>query len=415
MYIERTITNKLRSLLRDFPAVVITGARQVGKSTLLRHVFGDHADYVVFEDVMDIENARKDPEFFLKQHPRRPLVLDEIQYVPELVSTLKRFIDRDRSPGQYILTGSQQWQVMKSLSESLAGRTVFIDLEGFSLSEIANQPVSKPWLQYWIEDPRGFVTLHHRRLGLKQTVWEILWRGCLPQGSFIQPGNLPSFFSAYLRTYIERDARAFADVLDWQMFRQFVGLVSALTAQEINYSQLGRDLGLTPQTARRWLSILTATFQWYEVPAYSGNPIKRIAGKPKGYFADSGLACAVQAISSPTSVGSHPMMGSLFETAVVGDIRKQLEIMPTKPNLYHWRTLRGAEVDLILECDGKLYPIEIKAASRPSRRDTSGITAFRKTYPNLKIEQGLVIAPTETVLMLSDKDVAVPWDLYIEE
>lgn len=398
----------------DFPAVVISGARQVGKSTLLRHLFGDKADYVVFEDYLDVENVRKDPEFFLKQHRHRPLILDEIQYAPELVSTLKRYIDRDRSPGQYVITGSQQWSVMKSLSESLAGRAVFVDLEGFCLSEIANYTVETPWLKVWLEDPESFLTRPYRRLPLTHTVLDVLWRGTMPQAYFIQPENLPNFFMAYARTYIERDARAFADILDWQLFRRFVGLTAALTAQEINYSQLGRDLGLTPQTARRWLAILHATFQWYEVPAFSGNTVKRISGKPKGYVSDTGFSCAVQAISSPRSLGVHPLLGSLFETAVVGEIRKQSEILSVRPNLYHWRSLRGAEVDLILERDGKLYPIEIKAASHPSRADTRGITLFRQTYPNLKVEKGLVIAPTEKVIALNDNDIAIPWDMCFE-
>ncbi|MEJ5259105.1 MAG: ATP-binding protein [Anaerohalosphaeraceae bacterium] len=411
IYIDRIVTQKIRSLLEDFPAVVISGARQVGKSTLLQHVFGQEADYVVFEEFLDVENVRKDPEFFLRQHPKRPLILDEIQYVPELVSTLKRYIDRNPSPGQFLLTGSQQWSVMKSLSESLTGRAAFVDLEGFCLSEIANQPFQKSWLQQWLDSPAEFLTEKHERLNLNYTVLDILWRGGLPQAYFIKPENLPDFFLAYLRTYIERDVRSFADVLDWQLFGRFVGLSAALTAQEINYSQLGRDLGLTPQTARRWLAMLKATFQWFEVPAFSGNPVKRISGKPKGYFADTGLACALQAISSPKALGTSPLLGRLFETAVVGQIRKLSAVLSGRPILHHWRTLRGAEVDLLLERDGRFYPIEIKVAGVPSRSDVSGIAAFRKTYPNLQIEKGLVICPVEKIMALSDEDYAVPWDL----
>lgn len=414
MYIHRTITDKLSRLMKDFPAVVVSGARQVGKSTLLRHVFGQNADYVLLENVIDVDNVRKDPELFLRQHTQRPLILDEIQYAPELVSTLKRLIDQNRAPGQYILTGSQQWAAMKSLSESLAGRAVFVDLEGFSLSEMANRPVQKPWLHYWLENPEQLKTLPYRRLPLSSTVFEILYRGCLPQTLFISPENRRSFFTAYIRTYIERDARNFSDVSDWQLFGRFVGLAAALTAQEINYSQLGRDLGLTPQTAQRWLAMLKATFQWFEVPGYTQNAVKRVSGKSKGYFADTGLACSVCAVGSPQSLSSHPMLGALFETAVVSEIRKQCEVLASPPNVYHWRSAGGAEVDLILERDGKLYPIEIKTKSRPSRADTRGISAFRQTYPNLRIEKGIVIAPTEKVLQISDNDFAIPWDLYIE-
>lgn len=222
---------------------------------------------------------------------------------------------------------------------------------------------------------------------------------------------LPDFHRAYQNTYIERDIRQIADISDLQLFSRFFRLCAALTAQEINHSELGRELGITPQTAGRWLDLLKATFQWSEIPAYSGNTLKRISNKSKGYISDTGLACWAQAISSPEVIPSHPLWGALFETAVVNEIRKQCRFMATPPHLYHWRSHGGAEVDLLLEWNGKIFPIEIKANSRPSRKDTRSLQSFRKTYPQLLIENGLVLAPSESSAKLSDQDYCLPWDL----
>ncbi len=407
MYIERAATARLHALLASFPAVVVTGARQVGKSTLLAHAMGGTADFVVFDPVVDVENARREPELFLDNH-RTPLVLDEVQYAPELLPSIKRRIDRKRAPGQYVLTGSQQWGVLKSVAESLAGRVAFLDLEGFSLVETA-RPGATHWLCDWLRSPKSFL-----QGGVVRPpsfpLYEHLWRGFLPEAHFLPLEAIGDFHTAYQRTYIERDARLLADVSDWQQFGRFMRLAAALTGQELNRSQLGREIGVSPQTAHRWLDVLKATFQWFEVPAFSGNAVKRVSAKPKGYVGDTGVACWSLALSGPRAIASHPGWGALFETAVFGEIRKALTLLSPKPVVHHWRTNGGAEVDILLERDGVFFPIEVKATSRPSRRDTSGLSAFRKTYPGLEVSPGLVVAPCETLIPLSDDDWALPWD-----
>jgi predicted AAA+ superfamily ATPase len=409
MYHQRILTNRLERLFSVFPIVVVTGARQVGKSTLLANTLGRNMPTVVFDPVIDVENARQDPELFLNNR-RPPIILDEVQYAPELIPSIKRRIDQDRKPGQYILTGSQQWGVLRSVAESLAGRTVFLDLEGFTLSEVVNEGTDT-WIEKWLRSPVEFFDSQPRRLSQKNTLYEQLWRGFLPEAQAIPLDTIPDYHTAYQRTYIERDVRLLADVSDWQLFGRFLRLTAALTAQEINFSHIGRELGLTPQTAKRWLDILQATFQWYQVPAFSGNAVKKVSSKPKGYIADTGLACATQAISTPQTIGGHPIWGALFETACVAEIRKQCSFISPKPQMYHWRAHGGAEVDIVLEYDGRLFPIEIKAASRPSRRDTSGLSAFRKRHQQLNIAHGLILAPIEQPLQLSDHDYALPWDV----
>ncbi len=410
MYHERILTNRLHRLFSVFPVVVVSGARQVGKSTLLAHTLGRKMETVVFDPVVDVENARSDPELFLNNR-RPPIILDEIQYAPELVPAIKRRVDQGRAAGQYVLSGSQQWGVMRSISESLAGRAVFLDLDSFSLAEAVHPEKQDAWLDRWIEDSQTFLKTFTARHLTGVTLYEQLWRGFLPEAQFIPLDTISDFHTAYQRTYIERDLRLLADVSDWQLFGRFLRVVAALTAQEINFSQVGRELGLTPQTAGRWLDILKATFQWFELEPFSGNAVKKVSGKPKGYLSDTGMACAAQAISSPAAIGGHPLWGALFETAVVAEVRKQCAFLSPKPKMYHWRTYAGAEVDIILEYDGRIYPIEAKAASNPSRRDTSGITAFRKRYPDLAVEKGLVMAPVERITPISELDYAVPWDL----
>ncbi len=412
MYLRREAERRLSSLLGSFPAVVVTGARQVGKSTLLRHALEGLADFVVFDPVIDVENARRDPELFLENH-KTPLVLDEIQYAPELLPSIKRRIDRNRAPGQFILSGSQQWGVLASVAESLAGRVAFLDLEGFSLRETAEATDARHWLPAWIESTESVAEKGVGRAQGPFPLFERLWRGFLPEAHFLPVESIPDFHMAYQRTYIERDARLLADVSDWQQFGRFVRLVSALSAQEVNRSQLGREIGVAPPTAERWLGILKATFQWFEVPAFSGNTVKRVGSKAKGFIADTGLACWSLAISTPNAVPSHPAWGALFETAVFAEIRKATSLLSPRPIVHHWRSKGGAEVDLLLERDGTFFPIEVKAASRPSRGDTSGITAFRKTYPGLRVAKGLVVAPCERLLPLSENDFAMPWDAVV--
>lgn len=402
------LSGRLQALFGAFPAVVVSGARQVGKTTLVKHLFPHH-DYVVFDPSIDIENARREPDLFLRNHPP-PLILDEIQYAPEVVSALKRVIDRRGAvAGQYLLTGSQQWQVLQSLTESLAGRAVFLELAGFSLQELCDAPVG--WLSRWLEAPEDVPAWTRNAIFYEGTLPDWLWRGTLPRATTLEESLVPDFWAAYHLTYVERDARLAGNVSDWQDFGRFVRLMSALTAQEINASQLGREIGLTPQTARRWLRLMEATFQWFELPAFSGNLTKRVSQRPKGHFADTGLACHYAGISSPPSLGAHPLFGALFETAIVSEIRKQSASLAARPGFHHWRSGGGAEVDLLLERDGRFFPIEIKLTANAGRRHASGIHALRAAYPELDVAPGVLICAVERPRWVTEQVLAMPWNL----
>lgn len=406
-YRYRHITEKLLKHLAHFPVVVITGARQVGKTTLLKNLLASSHELIVFDPVLDIENASKEPELFFKNHPG-PLVLDEIQYVPRLIPVIKRLVDSNRKPGMFVVTGSQQWGVMKNIAESLAGRAIISKLSGFSLSEAGSSKGGKNWIRNIFETENCPVD-NAQFIQPPFPLMEHIFRGQLPEAQGLPVDLVSDFLESYISTYIERDIRLQADISDLQLFNRFYRLCGALSGQEVNYAQLGRDIDLSPQTAKRWMDILKSTFQWIEIPAYSGNTVKRISGKPKGYLSDTGLAARSLFISSPRALASHPNWGTLVETLVVTDILKEISFMDSPPGVYHWRSHSGAEVDLILEMDGKFLPIEIKATARPGRKDTLGIKAFRETYPNLHVTDGVVIHFGDSNLRLSEQDAGISY------
>jgi predicted AAA+ superfamily ATPase len=413
--------------------VVVSGARQVGKSTLIQRSFPSSRGWrsVLRDPVADIGGARRDPDLFLDAHPA-PLIVDEVQFAPELVPAINRRVDQSGGrqtnlrpqAGQYIVTGSQQWSVLRTASESLAGRAGFVDLEGFSLAELSAEPLAwdavdpehtglvadQHWLARYLADPVAFVTAPLARLPRAETLQEQLWRGFLPMANQLDLQEVPSFLQAYLRTYIERDVRLIGEVADWQQFGRFVQLAATLTAQEINASHLGREIGLTPNTSRRWLSMLAATYQWFELAPYHGSTVKRVTGKRKGHIADTGLACAVQQISSPSALAGHPQAGALFESMVFAEIRKLSATLATPPAMYHWRSHGGAEVDVVLERDGILFPIEVKLTSQPTRNDCRGLQAFRSTYPTARIAPALIISASPTLHRIGENEWVMPFD-----
>lgn len=412
MYHKRHIQQKLFEISQYFKVVLVKGARQAGKSTMLKRVF-PNLKCIVFDPVQDLYGARSDPDLFLDNFPP-PIILDEIQYAPELLPALKRRVDGSDKKGQYFLTGSQNLSVLKDIAESLAGRVGILLLENMTLEELSNNVAtnSEPnWLTLYLNTPDK---LHNNVFTVSQdTLYEQLWRGAFPGIMELKNHIIPNYYSSYLQTYVERDVRQLENIKDLNKFSRFVAICAALTAQEINYSELGREIGISPATANEWINVLKYTFQWREIWPYSGNMIKRISKKSKGYITDTGFACYLQRISSPNALAAHPLLGGLFETWVINTISKLFATLSTVPNMYHWRTNGGAEVDLILEIDGALYPIEIKCKTNVQSKDTSGITSFCKTYPHLKIMPGLIIYAGKTCYQLPNNVIALPWNAKI--
>lgn len=410
-YLPRLLEKQILESAKHFKAILLLGARQVGKSTLLSHLFPD-VKSIVFDPVQDIYNARQDPEFFLNSFPT-PLILDEVQYVPELLASLKRKIDKNDAKGQYFLTGSQNFSMLRNIAESMAGRVAIFHLENFTPQEILGLGTKEGWVPSYLEMPDSFF-LNRKTIPIAANfppLVEFLFRGTFPGTCTLPTSQIPRYFNSYVQTYIERDVRVQEDIRQLTEFSRFLGLSAALTAQEINTSQLGREIGITPQTARRWLDLLSFTYQWFEILPYHGNTIKRISGKKKGYFKDSGFACYLQRIESPNGLLVHPKLGAIFETWVINTIHQQFATLEVPPMTYHWRSSGGAEVDLILERNGKLYPIEIKCKTNLTKGDLSGMVAFRNTYKEDLIMPGLIIYAGSEPYKLDINTLAIPWTL----
>lgn len=407
-YLSRHLEHRLLRHAKAFKTVLIAGARQVGKSTLLEHVL-PNVRQVVFDPVQDLYGARSDPDQFLETFGA-PLILDEVQYAPELLPALKRRVDRSDEKGQYFLTGSQNLAVLRDVSESLAGRIGILRLDGLTPAEQAEEASASSWLESYLSDAAAFAedVSGVQVLPTGRSLCEYLWRGELPALIPFDNEDIPAYLGSYVQTYVERDVRRMAALSDMAQFGRFLRLCGALTGQEIFQSQLGRELAINPKTARAWLNLLVWSYQWIELPAYSGNAIKKLSSKPKGHLQDSGLACYLNAIPSPEGLLASPVFGNVFESWGVGWVHRQIQRLPLAPSIYHWRTQNGAEVDAVLDYSGKLFPIEFKAASRLSKHDTRGIQAFRDTYKNAQI--GVIVYGGNVSYRISEHAIAIPWN-----
>ncbi len=414
-YLSRHIEGRVLRMAERFPVVLVGGARQAGKSTLVAHLFGNHCRTFVFDPVIDVGEAQRDPELFLSLNPP-PLILDEVQYAPHLLPVIKRIADaRADDRGLFFLTGSQQFQLIENISESLAGRVFVADLMPMSSAELAGTLRPGAIEALFHKDPpdnaREILSLLRNasmQVASSGLLLERIFRGGYPRLIDFRTNEVAEWLGSYLRTYVERDVRRLRDLADPHDFTRFLRLAAALTSREINYSQLGREIGINPRTAKGWLEVLTASYQVFLVDAYNGNTVKRVSGRPKIYVTDTGFACHLLSITSPEALNAHPLIGQLFETFTVGEIVKHIAGLDARPRTQHWRTRGGAEVDLILERDGVLYPIEIKLKARPSRRDLSGIRAFAETYSGERIGPRIVFHGGTELFLIDEYTVAIP-------
>lgn len=408
-YFTRWAAARLKELFAEFPSVTLLGARQVGKSTLVEHEFPELRGFV-FEPYDDPFEVRERPGFFLEQFPP-PLLLDEVQYVPELLAKLKVFIDRDRRPSQYILTGSQNLMLQKNLAESMVGRTITMMLYGLAYAEASGVSYTRTWPQVLLRSAGDLSKGCLQRGSPPLTEWMV--RGALPQAHTASLGGAIALQQDYLQRYLERDVRFAGDIRNLQDFSSFLRLSATLTGQEINITQFGRELGLHAPTVRSWLAILEQTYQVLMVPPLHRNAVKRLSERPKLHWLDSGLACRLLRISSPETLLIWPNLGSLFESFVVGEVVRSFAYEAAAPVLWHWRVHGGPEVDLILERDGLFFPIEVKFADKVRREDARGILAFRAAHPELQQGCGCIVYAGEHVLFLEDDLVAIPWNWVV--
>jgi uncharacterized protein len=347
--IKRTLSPKLVSLASQFPVVSVTGPRQSGKTTLTRMVFEDH-EYVSLEDPNEREFAQSDSKGFLRRFTGG-VILDEIQRVPDLLSYIQGVVDRNSSPGRFILTGSRQFHLMNKVSQTLAGRTAIVYLLPFSLDELMCEMPSDPW---------KIDTLSDKRRKPPFNLEDILYQGLYPR---IHDKKLKAqdWLSAYYRTYVERDVRDIANIGNLETFQRFVRLCAGRSGQLLNHSSLAADCGISHTTARHWISILQAGFIIHLLPPHHENFSKRIIKSPKLYFLDTGLLCYLLRIREPDDIPIHALKGAIFETFVVSELYKAFAHRGEIPPLYFWRDRTGHEVDVIIDMGKKLIPVEVKS------------------------------------------------------
>ena len=338
--ITRHAEETIRSLLQGFPIVTITGPRQSGKTTLAKAIFSAKP-YVSLEDPDVRLAATEDPRSFLGRF-RDGAVLDEVQRAPHLLSYLQTMVDADGRMGLFILTGSQQFGLLSGISQSLAGRTAFVELLPFSLGELTRAGLLPPTLDDTLVKG-GYPPLYDR------TVAPHAW------------------FGAYVTAYIERDVRQLVKVQELEMFQRFVRLCAGRTGQLVNLSSLAADCGITHNTAKAWLSVLEASYIMFQLRPHHANFNKRLVKAPKIYFYDAGLVCWLLGIQSSRQLESHPLRGNIFETFIMAEARKSRCNTGAPPGMYFWRDSNGTEVDLILEQGGQLQPVEIKSGATVAR------------------------------------------------
>jgi len=333
-----------------YPVVTLTGPRQSGKTTLARMVFPSYA-YSSLEDLETRRFAQEDPRGFLRQNPG-PGILDEIQRCPDLISYIQTDVDRDSSPGRFILTGSQNFLLMEQVSQSLAGRCAVLHLLPFSRAELEGQKTSPP-------DP-GKGLFSNDQSGLD--CWETIQTGLYPR---IHDRGIPSeiWLADYIRTYVERDVRSLVNLGDLETFERFLALCAGRTGQLLNYSSLAADCGIAVDTARRWISILKTSFLIFLLRPHHRNFNKRLIRSPKLYFHDTGLACQLLGIRDSGQLITHPARGALFENYIISETYKRYTHHREEPPLFFWRDRTGHEIDLLIESGDMLYPCEIKSGS----------------------------------------------------
>lgn len=384
MWFKRDIAQTLRNAVEQFPVAVLTGARQSGKTSLVRHLYPD-SHYVTFDIPRDAELARLDFAAFLKRYPD-PLIIDEVQYVPEVLRSLKVEADRDRRPGRFILTGSQDFSMMAGVSESLAGRCAVLSLPALTLAEI---------------DPEA---------GLASTD-AYCWRGGFPELWGRPELDRELWLGSYLATYLERDVRNIVQVGNLRDFDRFLRAAALRAGQLLSYSDLARDVGVTPNTIKAWISILEASRQVFLLEPYHDNAGKRLVKSSKLYFNDTGMLTYLLGFTRWADVPQNAFWGAVWENLVVSEVHKTFHNRGLRPPCWFWRTHQKEEVDLLIETGPHQFrAVECKTAASIDSRALKGFAALEKTYGKEALVSGSVVCRTEQAYPLSagSRFAAVP-------
>jgi predicted AAA+ superfamily ATPase len=398
--LPRLVTRSLSRRLSVMPAVVMTGARQTGKSTLAQVLADGPRDYFTLDDLDVLDLARRDPEALVGG--KRPVTLDEVQRAPELLHAVKQAIDRDRRPGRFLLTGSANLLLMEKVSESLAGRASYLSLWPLTRREQRGQGACGSWDALLSTPDEDWYTLLAQLDDSSED-----WRALARRGGFPTPALQLStdderqiWFDGYVRTYLERDLQDLSAISSLPDFRRLMRAACHRLGQVVNQSELGRDVALPQPTVHRYLNLLETSCLLVRLPAYAVNRTKRLIKSPKLYWGDTGVALHLSGGVEPT--GAH------LENLILQDLLAWRDARLERADLFYWRTTAGQEVDLVIEADDRILPIEIKATHRPRLRDARNLLAFRAEY-GAQARAGLLLHTGESVEWLAPGVLAAPW------
>lgn len=367
-YIHRHLEEQVLKLSKSYSAILLTGPRQAGKTTMLRSLAEKEnigREYVSLDDLAERDIAKNDPALFLQLH-KPPVLIGEVQYAPELFTYIKIHIDKYHNPGDFWMTGSQIFRLMRGVQESLAGRVALLHMSPMSQREIINAPC----VPFTIDMERFLAERDAIQPVNAPDLFARLWHGSMPGLISGQMADRNVFYSSYLSTYVERDVRDISGSADALKFNRFVTAVAARCSQLLNYNALAEDADIDISTAKNWVNILETLGIIFLLHPYSNNVLKRTIRTPKVYFYDTGLVCYLTRWSSPKVAECGAMSGALLENFTVSEIMKSYQNAGLEPYLYFYRDRDAKEIDIILEGDGKLYPLEIKKTAMPDKRLT---------------------------------------------
>jgi len=373
MYIKRAIEDSIMKISKTFPVLLVTGPRQVGKTTLLKRLADDSRKYVTLDDPDVRYMAKTDPALFMQRFPP-PVLIDEIQYAPKILHYVKMNVDNSGRKGDYWLTGSQAFHMMKNVSESLAGRVGIVNLLGLSASETEARQ-SEPFTT----DPERLMSRISavRKMGINE-IYERIFRGAFPALYNDEAPDLSDFYCSYINTYLQRDIKDLSQVADETAFHNFMIIVAARTAKPIIYEELAKDAGISAPTAKNWLSILVSSGLVALLQPYHNNVLKRATKMPLMHFLDTGLCAYLLKWGNPETLERGAMSGAFFESWVFSEIYKSYINAGKEPPLYYYRDKEKREIDLLIYESGTLYPVEIKKAASPG---TEAVKHFKVLNP----------------------------------
>lgn len=399
-YISRNLETVVSQLTKEYPVVLLTGPRQVGKTTMLKKLMENtNRGYVSLDDLNARNLAKSDPELFLQLH-KPPILIDEVQYAPELFTYIKMHVDKNQNPGDFWLTGSQVFKLMRGVQESLAGRVAVLSMTTLSQAEISNRDMTP-----FIVDLEA-LSKRERITADTHGIFDRIFKGSMP--AIISGANTNSqiFYSSYLSTYIERDVKELAESIDSLKFLRFMTAVAARCGQMLNVAEVARDADINQQQAKAWLNVLETLGIIFYLHPYSNNLLKRLVKTPKLYFYDTGLVCYLTKWSSTETLESGAMNGAILENYVVSEIAKTYLNCGQEPFMYYYRDKDAKEIDIVLEHDGVLNPIEIKKTSNPGTELTKVFSLLDKA--SVPRDKGAIICMKPSLGAIDRDNYIVP-------